>query len=87
MMSIYAHYELLIRIRFVIMYGYYSIKNLLGLLQKNIKPPTKLQSQPTYNADLTVQFALCMPYQSSSLNRRSTEQMDGWMIRIGFSNT
>jgi hypothetical protein len=44
-MSIYAHYELLIRIRFVIMYGYYSIKNLLGLLQKNIKPPTKLQSQ------------------------------------------
>lgn len=37
-MSIYAHYELLIRIRFVIMYGYYSIKNLLGLLQKNKKP-------------------------------------------------
>ena len=86
-MSIYAHYELLIRIRFVIMYGYYSIKNLLGLLQKNKKPPTKLQSQLPHNADLTVQFALCMPYQSNSLNQRSTEQMDGWIIRIGLSNT
>ena len=64
-MSIYAHYELLIRIRFVIMYGYYSIKNLLGLLQKNIKPPTKLQSQlpPQRRFDSPVRIVHAIPIE------------------------